>query len=133
MNAFPQASRRLIQVLTNRYVITVLLIVLAIFIWKLHVQANDDGYIRGTVVDENGRGVAGATVLLQERDLVIVEAPTSTRTDENGRFIFEEMSLVSFFIWAQKDGYLTPEKSPYHLYFKEQNFTLPAPLILIRE
>jgi hypothetical protein len=115
---------------TNRYVVTVLLIVLAIFVWKLYVRANDDGYIRGTVVDENGDGVAGAEVMLQERDLVIVEAPMSVRTDRDGHFIFEDMSLISFFIWAEKEDSISPEKRPYHLYFKQQNFILPEPLVI---
>jgi hypothetical protein len=109
------------------------MIAVAIFVWKLHVMANDDGYIRGTVVDQNGDGVAQATVLLQERDLVIVESPMATQTDENGHFVYEDMSLISFFIWAQKNGYGKTEKSAYHLYFKEQNFMLPEPIVLMRE
>jgi hypothetical protein len=133
MSAITELFRRMFRILANRYTVTVILIVVSIFTWKLYVRAHNDGYIRGTVVDEKGDGVADATVLLQERDLVIVEAPISTITDEDGRFFYMDMSLVSFFIWAKKDGYITPEKSAYHLYFKEQNFTLPEPLILSRD
>jgi hypothetical protein len=133
MNVLNRIARTLIRILANRYVVTILLIVLSIFIWKLQVKANDDGFIRGMVVDAKGNGVPRATVLLQERGLVIVESPISTRTDENGQFVYKDMSLVSFFIWAKKDGYLTPEKNPYHLYFKGQNFTLPEPIILGRD
>jgi hypothetical protein len=133
MSVSNRAVRLLGRMLANRYVVTIFLIAVAILAWKQYVRANDGGYITGRVVDEKGNGVAGAMVLLQERDLVIVESPTSSRTDEDGRFVFDEMSLVSFFIWAQKEGYLAPDKTPYHLYFKKQNFELPEPLILVHE
>jgi hypothetical protein len=133
MNPTARAARQIIRVLKNRYVVTVLIILTAIFVWKMYVRANDDGYITGTVVDENGDAVAGATVFLQERDLVIVETPVTAPTDENGRFIFEDVTMVSFFLWAEKDGTLEAEKKAHHLYFKEQNYTLPEPIVLTRQ
>lgn len=130
MNPFVRATSQLVRILSNRYMITLALILIAIFAWKLYVRANDDGYVTGTVVDENGNTVVGATVFLQERDLVIVETPLTTQTDENGRFIFEAVEMVSFFMWAEKEGYPTAEKTAHHLYFKEQNYTLPEPIEL---
>ena len=133
MNPFDRAMQQLLRVLTNRYVITVLIIAAAIFAWKLYVQANDDGYITGTVADENGDPVDGATVFLQERDLVIVETPITAQTDENGRFTCEGVTMVSFFLWAESDGSLRAEKKAHHLYFKEQNYILPEPIVLTRQ
>ncbi|MFW5786306.1 MAG: carboxypeptidase-like regulatory domain-containing protein [bacterium] len=118
------------RLVRNRWRIGVVLaIAVAIFAWKIYVAANDDGYIRGVVVDAAGHPVAGARVELQEKTINLVKQPIVEETNADGRFEYEEIQMIEFFIAARK-GDLRSEGGRHHLYFKGQNYTLDEPLVL---
>ena len=107
---------------------------LSIGIWSIYVRANDDGIIEGLVVDQHGRGVANAIVLLQKKGYDILDEPIVTTADEYGYFIYEDVAMLEFVISAEREGYITPEgRISYHRYFLKHNFELPEPLLLIKE
>ena len=68
-------------ILQNRYVVTFGLIGLAALLWNVYIAFNDDGVIEGRVVGPDGRPVAGATVILSERSLLV----TAPRDHRRGR------------------------------------------------
>ena len=107
---------------------------LLIVFWSIYVRANDDGIIEGFVVDQNGRGLAEAEVLLQKKGYDILHEPIVTMTDNNGYFKYEDIAMLEFVISAEKDGYGSEgERVSYHRYFMRHNFKLPAPIQLIEE
>ena len=107
---------------------------LSIGIWSIYVRANDDGIIEGLVVDQHGRGVANAIVLVQKKGYDILDEPIATTADEYGYFIYEDVVMLEFVISAEREGYITPEERiSYHRYFLKHNFKLPEPLLLIKE
>ena len=115
-------------------IIFFLILGLAIAVWSIYVRANDDGIITGLVVDQNGRGLAGAEVLLQKKGYDILDEPIVTTTDKNGYFIYEDIAMLEFVISAEKKGYgAEGERVSYHRYFMKHNFELPAPIRLIEE
>lgn len=109
------------------FVIFLLVIVGA---WRIYVAANDDGYLRGTVVDPAGEPVEGAKVELQEKTINLLKQPTVETTDGEGRFEYEDVEMIEFVIRARKEGVGVSRRRSYHLYFKGQNVTLNEPFVL---
>ena len=106
---------------------------LSIASWSLYVRANDDGIIEGRVVDQDGRGIADAEVLLQKKGYDILDEPIVTTTDEEGYFRYEDIAMLEFAISAEKEGYRTEgERASYHRYFLKHNYELPSPITLTR-
>jgi carboxypeptidase family protein len=70
------------------------------------------GEIKGTVTDQNGSPVSGATIYAVPQGLVFDDiTPRSVRTDSNGRFDFHGgLQLVAYKIYSQKeaDSYPNP-------------------------
>jgi hypothetical protein len=115
-------------------IIFFLILGLAIGIWSIYVQANDDGIIEGYVVDQSGRGLAQAKVLLQKKGYDILDEPIVTITDNSGYFLYDDTAMLEFVISAEKEGYASEgDRVSYHRYFMRHNFELPAPLQLIEE
>lgn len=114
----------------NRFVITFLSIGLIIGIWSIYVQYNNDGIVMGRVVDETGKGIPNATVIIVEELSGGIQEPLTTLTDKKGNFVFKNIDYIEFIINAKKSGYNASDKIRYHLYFKKQNFKVPKPLIL---
>lgn len=106
------------------------LVAAVVVVWSSYARLTADGVIAGRVVDESGRAVADAEVILREKTLNYAYPPQTVRTDEEGEFTFEEMSLIEFVIEARKEGYERSGQKRYHLYFKRQHFELPEPLVL---
>jgi len=104
------------------------LVVLVLGAW-IYIKANQTGEVRGLVVDGAGRPVAGATVRLREKTLNLIKQGITTETDAEGRFIFTDQAIIEFFIDARTDGVVS-EEYRYHLYFKEQDFELPDPIVI---
>lgn len=119
-----------LRILQNRFVITCVLIVLVVLTWVVYVKFHNDGIIKGQVIDGTEKGVPNATVIIQERTIEFLENPSTTTTDLEGKFVFTGQEFIEFVISAEKPGYISTPKHPYHLYFKGQNFHLPKALVL---
>ena len=119
-----------LRILQNRFVITCVLIVLVVLAWVVYVKFHNDGIIKGQVIDWTEKGVPNATVIIQERTIEFLENPSTTTTDLEGKFVFTGQEFIEFVISAEKPGYISTPKHPYHLYFKGQNFHLPKALVL---
>ena len=120
----------LLKIFKNRFVITFLSIGLIIGVWLIYVQLNNDGIIKGQVVDETGKAIPNATVNIVEELSGGIQEPLVTHTDSKGNFVFKNINYLEFLISAKKTGYVSSKIKRYHLYFKKQNFSLPKPLIL---
>jgi hypothetical protein len=105
---------------------------LLIGIWNIYISFNDDGVIAGRVVDQSGKGVDNATVIIAEKTLEMLKNKQETKTGAQGYFRFEGIDMVEFIVKAEKSGYAEMKSRSYHLYFKRQNFRLPEPLVLKR-
>ena len=108
----------------------VVVLLLALGVWQIYIANNDDGYIRGRVVDESGTPVAEARVELQEETINLLKQPTVETTNAEGWFEYEDIEMIEFVIRARKEGVGVSERQRHHLYFMSQNFTLPEPLVL---
>ena len=120
-------------ILQNRYVVTFGLIGLAALLWNVYIAFNDDGVIEGRVVAPDGRPVAGATVVLSERSLLVTAPRARATTDEAGRFAFADHGLYRLYLEARKDGLGVFEPLEFRLYFRGQNLWLDEPLRLVSE
>ena len=116
--------------LTNRFVLTFGSVAVVAALWNLYIVFNDDGIIRGQVVDSNGAPVEGAKVVLSERSLLVGRARGQTVTDAGGRFAFRGHELHRLYLEASKEGVGRAGQREYRLYFKGQNVELDAPLRL---
>jgi Carboxypeptidase regulatory-like domain len=63
--------------------------------------AQPAGKIRGTVVDQTGNTVAGATLYAQPEGLMAMVVPQCT-TDENGSCTISQLALGPYFVYAGK-------------------------------
>lgn len=98
----------------------------------IYIGANQTGEIRGVVVDAAGNPIDGATVRLREKTLNLIKEGIYTETNGMGEFTFTDRAIIEFFIDARIDGF-SSEESRYHLYFKEQDFDLPEPIVIPAE
>ena len=98
--------------------------------WNIYVINNDDGFLRGRVVDDSGDPVQGAQVELQEKTINLLKQPTVETTNAEGWFEYEDVEMIEFVIRARKAGVGVSERQRHHLYFMGQNRTLPEPLVL---
>ena len=114
--------------LKNRFVLTFGSIAVAAALWNVYVAFNDDGIIRGQVVDAGGAPVEGARVMLSERSLLVARPRGQTVTDAEGRFAFEGHELHRLYLEASKEGVGRVGQREYRLYFKRQNLELEEPL-----
>jgi hypothetical protein len=108
----------------------VALLALILLSWKIYVAGNDDGLIRGRVLDADGAPVADARVELQEKTINLLKQPAVETTDAEGRFEYQDMAIIEFVIGARKEGVGRSERQQHHLYFKGQNYELTEPLVL---
>jgi hypothetical protein len=117
--------------LKNRFVLTFGGAAVATALWNVYVVFNDDGIIRGQVVDAASTPVEGARVVLSERSLLVAQPRGQTTTDANGRFVFRGQDLHRFYLEARKEGIGSVGPREYRLYFKGQNMELETPLTLL--
>lgn len=109
------------RLLINRFTILIAVVLVASVAVQGYVVANNDGYVTGQVVDDDGDPVANANVTLSPQTVAGVPNPQSTTTDENGEFEFRDQSLLEFTIQAEHKESGESETNRYHLYFKGQN------------
>lgn len=116
--------------LLNRYIVTFGSIAAVTLAWNLYIAMNDDGIIRGRVVDADGRPVAGASVVLSERTLLVTAPRDRVTTDADGRFTFTGHRFHRIWLEAAKPGVGSHPQTEYRMYFKGQNIVLDDPIRL---
>ncbi len=116
--------------LVNRVTITFGLIAIVTVGWNLYVRAHNDGILEGEVVDAGGQPVADATVILNEQTLVSLAPIAETTTNENGSFNFLKHDRHKVVLTVAKPGAGASDRILVRLYFRNQNHTLPDPIIL---
>lgn len=116
--------------LLNRYIVTFGTIVIVTALWNIYVAFNDDGIIHGRVVGPDGKPVAGATVILSERSLLVTTPRDQVTTDAEGDFTFTGNQFHRVWLEASKDGVGGYPQTEYRMYFKGQNMNLDDPLRL---
>ncbi len=114
----------------NRYTVTFGAIALLVAVWNLYVALNDGGLITGRVVGPDDRPVAGASVVLSERTLLVSAVRARTTSDANGLFRFTGHTLYHLYLEASKDGVGRMPPREFRLYFRGQNLILRQPLRL---
>jgi hypothetical protein len=116
--------------LRNRYILTLGSLAALAIAWNIYVVRNDDGIIAGRVIDGNGRPVAGATVVLSEKSLLVTIPRAETRTNSDGTFRITGHNLHHLYLEAAKEGVGRMPPKEIRLYFKGQNIFLDKPLVL---
>jgi protocatechuate 3,4-dioxygenase beta subunit len=86
----------------------------------LEVVLEPAGRIAGTVVDESGRPVEGATVVIREPEAVLPGIPGGrlvggARADTEGRFAAEGLPPGRFRLQVAGTGYVSAEAGPFEL------------------
>ena len=119
--------------LLNRFTITFGGLAVVVSLWNLYVSAHATGLIAGRVVGPDDRPVAGATVLLSERTLLVTKPADRTVTDDEGRFAFEDQDLYRLYLAAEKEGVGEAAAREFRLYFKGQELVLEHPIRLAAE
>ena len=113
---------------TSRWVMAPLSIAALVLAWSGYVALNDGGMVEGRVVDASGRPVAGATVILLDRNFVMHNERQRTRTDSDGRFHFAGNDNHSLQLEAETTPLGRSERRVVRLWFRAQNVTLAEPL-----
>jgi hypothetical protein len=121
---------RLWRWLRNRYGVTFGGLAILATVWNLYVAWNDDGILAGRVIGPDGRPVAGATVVLSEKTLLVSATRATATTDAEGRFRFTGHQLYHLYLEAYRDGVGRMPARELRLYFKGQNVILQEPLRL---
>ena len=117
------------RILSSRFVIVPVLIVVTIVAWNAYVLRHDHGLLQGRVVDASGHPDAGATVILFAHDFVTQVEKARTRTDAAGAFRFDNNNSHLIQLQAQ-DGNVTSPRITVRLWFRAQDRVLQQPLRL---
>ena len=123
-------NARLRSVVTNRFFWIPLLLAVLAGGWNLYVVGHDDGIVRGRVVAPDGTPVSDATVRMMEQNFTTNADRGSTITRADGRFEFTNNRSHNIQLVAEKAGLGRSDRQIVRLYFRAQNVTLEAPLII---
>lgn len=115
-----------------RYVLILGVSAVLVLGWNGWIALHDDGIVRGRVVQEDGRPVAGATVSFWEKTLTTLERRAATDTGPDGGFAFTGQAAHHFALQAQKSGVGVSPRTLYRRYFRGQNLVVDEPLRLPR-
>lgn len=115
------------KLLFNRLTYTVIIVLLLSAGAQAYIAQNDDGQISGTVVDQNGEPVDGATVEMTVIPLSGVTDTESTTTDAQGEFTFTREDVLEFRITVIVNGEKIHNEQ-HHLLFRGQNTELQIKL-----
>jgi hypothetical protein len=116
-------------ILTSRFVIAPAVFAAVTLVWNAYISLNNGGTVEGAVRDAAGAPVAGATVILFERNFVTHVEKQRTRTDAAGRFRFADNATHLAQIEAQAEDGRRSERRLLRLWFKAQNVRLD-PLVV---
>jgi len=125
-------SPRLRNVFSNRFFLIPVLLAVLVGGWNVYVTSHDDGVVRGRVLAVDGAPVAGATVRMMEQNFTTNSDRGSTVTRADGSFEFTNNRSHNIQLVAEKLGLGRSDRHIVRLYFRAQNVTLDAPLILLQ-
>jgi hypothetical protein len=114
----------------SRWVVVPGVLAIAIGAWNVYVAATANGRIEGRVVDPAGRPIPGAVVTLYNRSFITSEPRDRATTGADGGFRFENNTSHAVQLQAEAPGHQTGPRTSLRLWFRAQDATLAAPLVL---
>ena len=118
------------KILTHRFVWLPLLLAAVVGGWNAYVVRHNDGHVRGRVTAFDGTPVAGATVRMMEQNFTTNSDRGSTTSSADGSFAFTDNRSHNIQLHAEKAGLGRSDQKIVRLYFRAQNVTLDAPLVI---
>lgn len=118
------------RVLANRFVVVPLVLAVVIGGWNAWIAMHDDGIVRGQVLSADGAPVAGAKVHIMEQNFTTNSERGTVMTGADGRFVITDNRSHNIQLRAEKDGVGRSQQRVVRLFFRAQNVTLDAPLVL---
>ncbi len=118
------------RALRNRFVMVPLVLTVVIGGWNAYIALHSDGIVRGRVVTTDGAPVAGATVHIMEQNFTTNSERGKVVTGSDGRFLITDNRSHNIQLRADKAGMGRSEQQVVRLFFRAQNVTLDAPLVL---
>jgi hypothetical protein len=118
------------RLLLNRFVLTPAILALTAGAWNLYVVTHNHGVVAGRVVDDAGRPVEGAEVVLWTFNFTTFAEKGHAVTGPDGGFRFADNASHNIQLSAAKPGVGRSERMPIRLYFRAQDVTLAKPLRL---
>ena len=125
-------SPRIRGIFSNRFFLIPVLLAVLVGGWNVYVTSHDDGVVRGRVLAVDGVPVAGATVRMMEQNFTTNSDRGSTVTRADGSFEFTNNRSHNIQLVAEKAALGRSDRRIVRLYFRAQNVTLDAPLILLQ-
>ena len=119
------------RVFLSRFFIVPFVLLVGIVGWNIYVDAHAHGLLDGTVVNEAGQPVAGATVILSVHDFVTQVEKARTTTDASGRFRFADNNSHLMQLQAEEGG-ASSAKVTVRLWFRAQDRVVMEPLRIAR-
>ena len=116
--------------LLNRFVLVPAAILVVAGTWDLYASTHDDGLVVGQVLDAQGKPVEGADVTLWVFSFTTFAENRSVKTGADGGFRITGNPSHHIQLSAAKPGVGASQRIPIRLYFRSQNTTLAAPLVL---
>jgi len=122
--------RRWRRLLVNRFVLVPAAIAVVISVWNLYVATHDHGVVIGRVVDNAGRPVGDATVVLWVLNFTTYVEKARATTTPDGRFQLVNAESHNIQLIAEKPGVGRSARLPVRLYFRAEDVELDEPLVL---
>ena len=123
----PPRWRRL---LVNRFVLVPAAIAVVISLWNAYVVTHDHGIVIGRVVDDAGRPIGDATVVLWVLNFTTYVEKARATTASDGRFQLVNAESHNIQLIAEKAGVGRSARVPVRLYFRAEDVELHDPLVL---
>jgi hypothetical protein len=117
------------RALRSRFVVVPLVLAVVILAWNVYISFHDDGIVAGEVRDQAGAPVAGALVILYDRNFVTFRETQRTRSGPDGHFRFDDFRSHLGQVEAEAPDGRRSQRLPIRLWFRAQNIELP-PLVL---
>ena len=117
------------RALASRFVVVPLALAVLIVAWNVYISFHNDGIVMGEVRDAAGAPVAGALVILYDRNFVTFRETQRTQSGADGRFRFDEFRSHLGQVEAQAPDGRRSERLAIRLWFRSQNIALP-PLVI---
>ena len=114
--------------LLSRWVIVPGIMLVSSLGWLAYANAHSHGLVEGRVVDASGKPVAGASVLLFERDFVTHQERGRATSDGAGVFRFTDNRSHSVQLEAVAPGLGRTNRQIVRLWFAAQDTRLTEPL-----
>jgi hypothetical protein len=118
------------RVLCSRFVVVPLVLAFGIGGWNAWIALHNDGLVRGRVLTADGAPVAGAVVRIMEQNFTTNSERGNVVSGADGAFLITDNRSHNIQLRAEKDGVGRSEQKVVRLFFRAQNVTLDAPLVL---